>query len=224
MTFGELNNEIVGSHTDQEWSELVAHYGNRCHYCASPVCVNSKDRERELTKDHLRPTSRGGVDFIWNIVPACWRCNRMKGDRTAEEFLADRPAFSEAVDKKPQIYTAKALSRTKNERRPAVNSVEPCVSDASDLAQQFVANLAPRHIMDHTNHPDFWKQRRDLLRRQAASLYRRGLEAAGQLCLILEAEPQTIVFAGMDLEKRPNVAERRAELNQQVADLQRKKA
>jgi hypothetical protein len=34
---------------------------------------------------------------VSNLAPACFRCNMLKGKRTLDEFLRDRPAFSEHV-------------------------------------------------------------------------------------------------------------------------------
>ena len=68
-----------GSHTEAEWRALLSAYGFRCAYCG----VDGK-----LTRDHIVPLIRGGSNDISNIVPACPRCNALKGRATAEEFLA----------------------------------------------------------------------------------------------------------------------------------------
>lgn len=44
--------------------------------------------ETRLTADRVIPLSRGGSNFIENIVPACGSCNSRKGTRTADEFIA----------------------------------------------------------------------------------------------------------------------------------------
>ncbi|MBI4258110.1 MAG: HNH endonuclease [Thaumarchaeota archaeon] len=31
--------------------------------------------------DHSNPVSRGGTDYLGNLVPSCIECNRSKGDR-----------------------------------------------------------------------------------------------------------------------------------------------
>jgi len=41
--------------------------------------------DRELTRDHIVPKSRGGRDIWTNVVSACKRCNQRKGCRTPEE-------------------------------------------------------------------------------------------------------------------------------------------
>lgn len=51
--------------------------GQPCFYCGDPA--NSLD--------HKLPRSRGGHKGD-NLVPACFRCNQMKGNQTVEEFTA----------------------------------------------------------------------------------------------------------------------------------------
>ncbi len=47
-----------------------------CQYCGT---------KRELTLDHVIPSSRGGPHSWLNLVTACKRCNAKKGDYTPEE-------------------------------------------------------------------------------------------------------------------------------------------
>ena len=52
---------------------------NLCMYCAT------RFSERDLTRDHITPVSKGGLDIWSNVVAACRRCNNHKGGRTPEE-------------------------------------------------------------------------------------------------------------------------------------------
>lgn len=52
---------------------------NLCLYCGLRFPVS------DLTRDHVRPLSRGGTDLWTNVVTACRRCNNHKGGRTPEE-------------------------------------------------------------------------------------------------------------------------------------------
>lgn len=69
----------------------------RCMYCGHVFC------QRELTRDHVIPKSKGGKDVWENIVAACRRCNHFKADRTPEdagmELLAVpfKPNISESM-------------------------------------------------------------------------------------------------------------------------------
>jgi 5-methylcytosine-specific restriction endonuclease McrA len=52
---------------------------NLCMYCGQRFAKS------ELTRDHITPMSRGGLDAWNNVVTACRRCNNHKGGRTPEE-------------------------------------------------------------------------------------------------------------------------------------------
>ncbi len=49
-----------------------------CMYCGTRFTA------RQLSRDHIRPTSRGGRDVWSNVVTACLRCNHDKAGRTPE--------------------------------------------------------------------------------------------------------------------------------------------
>lgn len=53
-------------------------------HCA--YCGNGLDPFYGWEIEHMIPRSRGGSDDLANLVPACTRCNRLKGTRTPHEF------------------------------------------------------------------------------------------------------------------------------------------
>ena len=50
-----------------------------CAYCGRHLPFD------ELTREHIRPVSRGGVDSWMNCITACRPCNGRKGNRLPEE-------------------------------------------------------------------------------------------------------------------------------------------
>lgn len=77
-----------GNYTVRDWRQLLAEYDGRCGYCGS---------EGDLQPDHRVPLSRGGSNFLSNLIPACPPCNRRKSTMTEEEFrtkLARDPRYS----------------------------------------------------------------------------------------------------------------------------------
>ena len=68
-----------GSYTTKEFNQKCKQYNNRCVYCGRKLC---------LGPDHATPLSRGGDNYIENILPACEFCNKSKHDKTLQEFLA----------------------------------------------------------------------------------------------------------------------------------------
>lgn len=61
-----------GSHTLQEWEDLIIKFDNKCAFCK---------QAKKLTKDHIIPLSKGGSDFITNIQPLCKNCNSKKHNK-----------------------------------------------------------------------------------------------------------------------------------------------
>jgi len=91
----------MANYTDNQWFARVEEFGGRCYYCGGVVFTPQGpvlrgrlfDPRLELTKDHVVPKKRGGVDELWNIVPACLRCNRLKANLTSAEFISARPGL-----------------------------------------------------------------------------------------------------------------------------------
>lgn len=53
--------------------------GNICLYCGEHF------RKELLSRDHITPVSKGGLDQWQNVVTACKRCNHHKANRTPEQ-------------------------------------------------------------------------------------------------------------------------------------------
>ena len=51
---------------------------NICLYCGDQFAQN------DLSRDHVQPLSRGGIDVWTNVVTSCRRCNNRKADRSPE--------------------------------------------------------------------------------------------------------------------------------------------
>lgn len=61
--------------------ELFRRDDQLCLYCGRDY----REHASELTRDHVKPISRGGRDHWSNVVTACRRCNTHKGGRTPEQ-------------------------------------------------------------------------------------------------------------------------------------------
>lgn len=59
--------------------ELFRRDRNICAYCGKTFS------DHKLTRDHIIPSSRGGLDKWMNVVTACEGCNHRKDDRLLEE-------------------------------------------------------------------------------------------------------------------------------------------
>lgn len=56
----------------------------RCQYCWRSYTQLRKGEY--LTRDHVLPLSRGGLDEWTNIITACSKCNHLKDDRDLSDF------------------------------------------------------------------------------------------------------------------------------------------
>ncbi len=61
-----------GFHSQEEWENLKVQYNWSC-----PSCKRSEPSIK-LTRDHVIPLSKGGLDSIENIQPLCSSCNSRK--------------------------------------------------------------------------------------------------------------------------------------------------
>lgn len=54
-----------------------------CYYCERPF----SGRNIFKTRDHIIPVSKGGKNFVKNIVDCCARCNLLKSNMLLEDFM-----------------------------------------------------------------------------------------------------------------------------------------
>lgn len=64
-----------GSFTVEQWLDLKKRFNYCCASCGTPETI------KKLTKDHVIPLTKGGSNFIDNIIPLCQSCNSRKGDK-----------------------------------------------------------------------------------------------------------------------------------------------
>jgi 5-methylcytosine-specific restriction endonuclease McrA len=67
-----------------EWKAIRKRIFERDNY----TCTYCGARSGELECDHVYPVSRGGNNSDNNLTTACKKCNRDKGSKTVEEWMA----------------------------------------------------------------------------------------------------------------------------------------
>src|SRR3990167_9833899 len=75
-----------------------------CRYCSlkatrivddvgisfKPIFMIYADSQWEnFAIDHKKPRSKGGTNALCNLITACGRCNRKKGNKTYKQFLIE---------------------------------------------------------------------------------------------------------------------------------------
>ncbi len=73
---GSTHHDYVPPLNNQTLFRRDAHV---CMYCGL------RFQTRDLSRDHVRPFSQGGLDIWTNVVTACRRCNNQKASRTPEQ-------------------------------------------------------------------------------------------------------------------------------------------
>lgn len=64
-------------------SNLFWRDDHTCQYCG--MHQSELPRKVRLTRDHIMPQSKGGVNVWENVVTACGKCNHRKANRTPQE-------------------------------------------------------------------------------------------------------------------------------------------
>jgi hypothetical protein len=186
--FGALNNETVGQHTKDDFRKIIEAQGFLCFYCGIPIVQGSRDPECEATEDHLLAISLGGVDFIWNIVAACFACNRLKGAKLPGPFLQERWKIAQLVDPRAHKSTripfikGRVLASTVeevDENRDEDGNLIISHLEVSPVLGSMVRALAHATKMEKSDE----QRRRELLRDQVNTIMRTRLESAGQMRL-----------------------------------------
>lgn len=64
-----------GGYSISQWFNLCEFYDFHCLSCRQRLPF------KRLTVDHIKPVSKGGSSFIWNLQPLCETCNKSKGNK-----------------------------------------------------------------------------------------------------------------------------------------------
>lgn len=73
----------------EDWRDSMLHFKGACAFCGKPEGRGKKDK---LDRDHLVPLSKGGKATRDNIIPACSKCNRGRGNKDWREWY-EKQAF-----------------------------------------------------------------------------------------------------------------------------------
>jgi len=74
-----------------------------CFYCGNRLAFHNRRAGQRAAwqGDHFVPFSRNGANQLWNMVPACVKCNTKKADLMPWEYEPDRFTFG---DRNPWNY------------------------------------------------------------------------------------------------------------------------
>ena len=84
-----------GYYTKEQYNYMLEYFDYKCAY--SGKCIKSN-----LHIDHIIPVSKGGVSYIWNLIPSTPSANLSKNNRDMEEWYKEQEYYSE--DRLNKIY------------------------------------------------------------------------------------------------------------------------
>ncbi len=80
-----------------DWRDAMLHFGAACAFCGKP---EGRAKKEKLDRDHLVALSKGGKTVRNNIIPACAKCNRGRGNREWLEWFKNQPFYDPDKAKK----------------------------------------------------------------------------------------------------------------------------
>lgn len=101
----KLNAE--GTHTKNDIADMLLFFDNKCAYTGMAL-------EEKYHIDHIVPLSKGGTNYIWNIVPSNSSPNESKGAKDMESWFRGKEYFSE--ERLNKIYEWIAFKKQEIER------------------------------------------------------------------------------------------------------------
>jgi len=76
-------------YTEEELNDIYDKNDGYCWHCGKKLSFHNygnPGRKGAWEVDHSVPISRGGTDYLQNLVPACIYCNRSKQDLRSREY------------------------------------------------------------------------------------------------------------------------------------------
>jgi 5-methylcytosine-specific restriction endonuclease McrA len=99
----------VGEIELPDWFFILEHFDHKCAYCAST-------KAKVLHKDHVFPINgmNGtiGVSWLYNIVPACMKCNSSKSDNEWQSWFRSQSFYCPIREAKIQAHMDSGILHT----------------------------------------------------------------------------------------------------------------
>lgn len=89
--------------TLQDWKDAMLWFHGACAFCGKP---EGRSKESKMDRDHLVPLSMGGKAERSNIIPACRKCNRGRGNREWRTWLRAQEFYTSEREQRIAIWQA----------------------------------------------------------------------------------------------------------------------
>ena len=88
-----------------DWKECMLFFHGTCAYCGAP---EGRAAATKLDRDHLIPVSRGGHTVKNNVIPACRKCNRGRGNRDWKEWFTAQEFYTKEREERIVAWANKS--------------------------------------------------------------------------------------------------------------------
>ena len=85
-------NAAEGEFSPEQVKECIAFFDNVCAYSGDQF---SEEKINCLSMDHIIPITKGGANYIWNIVPTTFSHNSSKGTKDMLSWYQEQEFYSE---------------------------------------------------------------------------------------------------------------------------------
>ena len=100
--------DVTVEYTVEDWQATMLHFKGACAYCGKP---QGRAKSERLDKDHVIAYSMGGKTERHNIIPACRKCNRGRGNQEWQTWFKKQEFYDKGREKAIEDWVAGA---TKN--------------------------------------------------------------------------------------------------------------
>lgn len=88
----------------EAWKSCMVYFRGCCAYCGKPEGRAAADK---LDRDHLVPISKGGKTVKNNVIPACRKCNRGRGNKDWKEWFTTQDFYSKEREIRIETWAKK---------------------------------------------------------------------------------------------------------------------
>lgn len=79
-------------YTLRDWKDVMLHFGGECAFCGKTEGRSKKDKH---DRDHVIAISKGGKTVRENIICACSKCNRGRGNRDWDSWFRRQDTWTQ---------------------------------------------------------------------------------------------------------------------------------
>lgn len=90
----------------KDWIDVMVHFQGSCAFCGK---AEGKAKKDKLDRDHVVAISKGGKTERKNIIPACRKCNRGRGNKDWREWFKEQSFYDPVMEARIDEWISKNM-------------------------------------------------------------------------------------------------------------------